>query len=70
MSDWIRNDGTMPKARRVDLRFNEDEPNAPRICMERYNELPERWDWQSYGLQITHYRVVEAKHPKGAADER
>ena len=59
MTQWIKNTGTMPKARRVDLRFNEDEPEGSGVCMERYNETPERWDWQQIGLQITHYRIVE-----------
>lgn len=59
--NWIENTGKKPDVTCVHIKLNCDVEEWPGIPDIRYNESPDRWDWQRRigGIEITHYMIPE-----------
>ncbi len=59
MPPWIENKGLKPDADYVHIRLNCDVEDWPGVTDVRYNQNPNRWDWQRHigGIEITHYMI-------------
>lgn len=58
MSEWLENTGKKPDDELVDIKLNSGVRGRELENLERYNQDPNKWDWQTWmaTCRITHWR--------------